>query len=80
MARNQFGCICDICGKYTDIPKEFYRLKLPTYESELDNSTQYKDCCFNCYGKIKQILRDNLINKKRAEYEEYLFSKNRTIE
>ena len=49
MARNEFGCICDRCGAYTKKRSEFYRLALPTYKSEINNSIEYVDYCGECY-------------------------------
>ena len=56
MAKNKFGCICDICGKYSKYNNQFYKLILPTYQSEINNSTQSLDYCFDCYNKLKRIL------------------------
>jgi len=57
MAQNQFGCICDICGKYDKNKKYFYRLTLPTYQSDFNNSVQTLDYCFECYKDLKTILQ-----------------------
>ena len=56
MAKNKFGCICDICGKYSKYNNQFYKLILPAYQSEINNSTQSLDYCFDCYNKLKIIL------------------------
>lgn len=58
MAHNKFGCICDICGAISRNKNEFYRLKLPTYQSDINNSTQYLDYCFKCYKDLKIRLAE----------------------
>ena len=63
MARNKFGCICDICGKYSKYSNQFYRLILPTYQSKMNNSTQSLDYCFDCYDFLKTALA-NIYNIK----------------
>ena len=64
MARNNFGCICDICGAYTKNKLEFFRLTLPTYESEYGNCVQYKDYCTKCYINLKELLKEYYKNEK----------------
>lgn len=60
MARNEFGCICDRCGKYSKNKKEFYRLTLPTYQSEVGNDVKPVTFCLDCYKVVKQILKEYL--------------------
>jgi hypothetical protein len=57
MARNQFGCICDMCGKITNTPKEYYKLTIPVYQNDFNNSTQTLDYCFDCYMELKALLQ-----------------------
>ena len=64
MARNQFGCICDVCGEYNKHKNMFYTLVLPTYEREIGNCLRKDDYCFKCYDKLKKLLRDYYINEK----------------
>lgn len=66
MARNQFGCICDICGKMTNTPKEFYRLTIPVYQNDFNNSTQTLDYCFDCYMELKTLLQIHYTKKERT--------------
>lgn len=54
MARNEFGCICDKCGKYSKYENEFYRLILPIYEFKMNNCTQRVDYCLDCYFDLKR--------------------------
>lgn len=49
MARNEFGYICDMCGKYDKNKKTFYRLTLPTYQNDMVNDVQIVDYCMECY-------------------------------
>lgn len=56
MARNEFGCICDKCGKYSKYENEFYRLILPIYEFKMNNCTQRVDYCLDCYFDLKKAL------------------------
>ena len=56
MARNQFGCICDKCGKMSKYKNEFYHLNIPTYETEINNCVQAVDYCLNCYIDLKEAL------------------------
>ena len=67
MARNQFGAICDICGAMTENPKYFYRLSLPTYESNMGNSVSQKDFCLCCYKELKKLLNDFYIKEYSKE-------------
>lgn len=63
MARNKFGCICDMCGKHSEYKNQFYRLVLPTYQSKINNSIQSLDYCFDCYNNLKIVLA-NIYNTK----------------
>lgn len=56
MARNQFGAVCDKCGALTNIPKSFYRLVLPTYDTEFNNCVKTFDYCIECYEDLKITL------------------------
>ena len=63
MARNEFGCICDICGAigskkdFTEFsPNMFFKIRIPTYQSRMNNSTQLLDYCPNCYDDLKKAL------------------------
>ncbi len=58
MARNKFGAICDNCGFYTTFPGTFYQLRLPTYQSQINNSIQSVDYCHKCYHELKVALKD----------------------
>lgn len=55
MARNKFGCICDVCG-HTGENNMFYRLAIPCYGQEINNSVQHDDYCFFCYEKLKKAI------------------------
>lgn len=63
MARNEFGCICDICGKYDKNKNIFYHLTLPTYQSDFNNSVQKLDYCSECYEDLKAILQIHYTKK-----------------
>lgn len=67
MARNQFGVICDICGSMSKNSKEFYRLALPTYESNMGNSVSHKDFCFSCYKELKELLNKIYMKNDKGE-------------
>ena len=67
MARNQFGVICDICGSMSKNSKEFYRLTLPTYESNMNNAVSHKDFCFSCYKELKELLNKTYIKEHSKE-------------
>ncbi len=56
MASNKFGVICDICGKYSDLTSSYYKMKLPTWDSEMNNSLRYLDYCSTCYIELKLAL------------------------
>ena len=64
MARNEFGVICDICGaigchdieKSDYFPNMFFKIRIPTYQSRMNNSTQLLDYCPNCYDDLKKAL------------------------
>lgn len=58
MAKNQFGCICDICGYTNKYHNQFYRLTLPTFQSELGNGIVRLDYCFSCYENLKNLLKE----------------------
>jgi len=64
MARNKFGCICDICGSMHKNKNETYRLILPTYKSKWGNGLQYVDYCFPCYEKLKKLLYEYYVEEK----------------
>lgn len=66
MARNQFGSICDVCGYY-GYNNEFYRLILPTYQSNMNNSLQHQDYCLKCYKDLKKLLNDFYIKEHSKE-------------
>ena len=69
MARNQFGCICDICGYTAKNHNQFYKLILPTYKSELNNCTMWLDYCCSCYGELKDLLK-KYYNEKNGKEDE----------
>ena len=65
MARNEFGCICDICGavgRKRDLTDNmfssnmFFKIRIPTYQSRMNNSTQLLDYCPDCYDDLKKAL------------------------
>ena len=58
MARNEFGVICDRCGKMSHYKNEFYRLILPTFYNRMNNSVFTQDYCFNCYFELKKQLKE----------------------
>lgn len=64
MARNEFGCICDMCGKYDKNKRMFYRLTLPTYQNDMVNDTRTLDYCFECYKDLKAILQIHYTKKE----------------
>lgn len=67
MARNQFGCICDKCGKYSKNRKEFYHLILPTC-SLVSNDTRTVDFCFDCYKELKHLLNNYMWWGDKCEF------------
>ena len=67
MARHQFGLICDICGSMSKNSKEFYRLVLPTYESNMSNEVSHKEICISCYKELKELLNKAYIKEHSNE-------------
>ena len=63
MARNEFGCICDICGNYDKNRKTFYRIIIPTYQQDMINDIQTLDYCFKCYMDLKAVLQIHYTKK-----------------
>lgn len=64
---SKFGGACDICGKIDQNNKIFYRLVIPTYESDINNSLQRKDYCLSCYKELKMLLKTYYEDKENAE-------------
>lgn len=58
MARNKFGVICDICGKYEEgvMKQSYYHLVIPTWDDYSYNGIKCLDYCPECYKKLKIAL------------------------
>ena len=63
--RNKFAVVCDVCGRVEkELINSYYRLNLPTYNSEVNNGVKTEDYCYECYKKLKEELK-NFYNKEK---------------